>query len=917
VSPGRRRRLVDPAVPDDVERELRFHLEMRQRELEEEGWSPEEARREASRRFGNRERIREACMAIEKNQRRARERARFTETLVQDLGFAVRTLVRSPGFTAVALVTLALGIGINTALFSVVNGVLLRPLDFPEPDRLVTVNERSETGREIPVAWPNFQDWRAGTSSFEGMAAWASGSYTVVNEGGAERVSAATVTQDFFPVMGVLPLLGRGLGPSDFQEGTARVAVVSHGLWLRMFGGETELDRLQLRLGSSPLPVVGVMPPGFSWPQGVEAWMPMVDASTQWSRTAHNWRVVARLGPGVSLERGAAEVEAVTQRLREVHAGEIDAAGAVVTDLRTATVGGVRRPLYLLLGAALLVLLVACCNLSSTLLARAAARRREMAIRSALGAGRGRVVRQLLTESMVLTLGGALLGVVVALGLLRILLALAPPTLPRTAAVGIDPTVLLFTLALSVSTALVFGLVPALSASKGDLRGSLAEGGRGTAGSGRPLAWHLLVGSEVALALVLLVGAGLLTRSFAGLLAVDPGFQREGLLTASVTLPPPTRPASFDDPASMMAAEAEILELWGRILPATAASPGVRSAGFVNYLPLSGMNANGLFLIADALPPLDGLDGADMNQVRAFMGPLMQRIQNGEPGVGGDAGYRIVGGDYFQAMGIPLLEGRFFSSADDGRTGHVALVNETMARSFWPGESPVGKRILTGGMDRWGAVPTTIVGVVGDVRHSGPATDPYPEYFLHYLQRPARGTVATLVFRAEGDPSPLVPPLRARLREVAPEVPATFVTMNDRMALRTAQERFSMAVLGAFAVLALVLAAVGIYGVVSYAVARRTREMGIRIALGATPRGVRGLVVRGSMASVLGGAAAGLALTLVLGRWMESLLHGVGTRDPVTLVVVTGLLLLAGWLATFIPARKGTRVDPIITMRAE
>lgn len=856
-------------------------------------------------------------MAIETTHRRARDRARFTETLLQDLTFAVRTLGRSPGFTAVALVTLALGIGINTALFSVVNGVLLRPLDFPEPHRLVTVNERTESGREIPVAWPNFVDWRASTSSFSGMAAWASGSYTVLNEGGAERVSAATVTNDFFPVMGVAPVLGRALAPADFQEGSEQVAVLSHGLWLRMFGGERELDRLQIRLGSAPLPVVGVMPPGFSWPQGTEAWIPMVNASQQWSRTAHNWRVLARLGEGVALERGAADLEAVTQRLRELHAGEINAAGALVTDLRSATVGNVRRPLYLLLGAALLVLLVACCNLSSTLLARAATRRREVAIRSALGAGRSRVIRQLLTESLVLTLAGALLGVLVALGLLRVLLALAPPTLPRTAGVGIDVPVLLFTLGLSVATALLFGLVPALSASKGDLRGSLAEGGRGAAGTGRPMAWHLLVGAEVALALLLLVGAGLLTRSFAGLLAVDPGFQRDGVLTASLTLPPPSRPVDFDDPSSVAAAEAEVLELWGRVLPAAMSAPGARATGFVNYLPLSGMNANGLFLMADGLPPLDARDMNDMNRVREFLGPLMQRMQGGEPGIGGDAGYRIVGGEYFQAMGIPLLEGRFFTAADDGGTGHVVLVNETMARSFWPGESPVGRRILTGGMDRWGAVPTTIVGVVGDVRHAGPAAEPYPEYFLHYLQRPFRGAGATLVFRTDGDPASLVPPVRARLREVAPEVPVTFVTMNDRMAVRTAQERFSMAVLGGFAILALVLAAVGIYGVVSYAVARRTREMGIRIALGATPGEVRGLVVRGSMAAVVGGAAVGLGLSLGLGRWIQSLLHGVSARDPGTLLVVTALLIGAGWLATFIPARQGTRVDPIITMRAE
>lgn len=842
---------------------------------------------------------------------------RHLEQSAQDLRFAVRTLARSPGFTVVALVTLALGIGANTAIFSVVNGVLLRPLDFPEPHRLFAVDEVGAAGQVMPTAWPNFMDWREGAGSTQGLAAWSASLYTLQGEGTTERIRGATVSEDFFPVLGVRPMLGRTLGPEEVHEGASQVAVISHGLWLRMFGGNAELDGLALRMGGSSLPIVGVMPPGFDYPTGTEAWLPFVQQSTQWSRSAHNWRVVGRLAPGASLPRAAGELSAISVRIREAHGDQANLVDASVRDLRETLVGNARRPLFILLGAAAFVLLVACCNLASTLMARSAGRRREVAIRSALGADRGRVVRQLLTESLLLTGGGALLGLALAVGLVRVILAIAPASLPRTGDVGIDLPVLFFTLVLTVVTALVFGLVPALRSADTDVRGALASGGRAGSAGGGPLAWNLLIGSEVALALVLLVGAGLLGRSFSHLVGVDPGFRAQGVLTAAITLPAAGRQVPMGDLQGWVDIEGEVLANWDRLIPAAASAPGVRRLGLVNHLPFSGQDQNGTFLVADDLPPLPADFARGIDALRTLMDDVMARIRAGDHSAGGNAGYRIVGGDYFDVMGIPLLEGRSFGPQDGEGSAPVAVINEAMARRFWPGESAVGKRFLTGGMDRWGAVPVTVTGVVGNVRHGGPTSDPYPEYFLHYRQRPMAGQSFFMVLEADGDPRGLVPGVRARLREAAPDVPATLTPMSERMAGRTAQERFSMSVLGGFAVLALTLAAVGIYGVVSYAVARRTREMGIRIALGAAPSTVQALVMRGALTWVVAGLGVGLTVALILGRSLESQLHGVTPRDPLTLLSVTTVLGLAAVLAALVPARRSTRVDPLITMKAE
>lgn len=906
--PADRRRLVPPSAADDVQRELSFHLEMRERELVAEGWEPGEARREALRRFGDMDRVEEACVEIETERRNSRARARGLDELLQDLRFAVRTLGRNPGFTAVAILTLALGIGLNSAVFSVVNGVLLRPLDHPEPHRLVRVDELSERGNPNPVAWPNFLDWRAGSRSFTGMAAYGASATTLQGEAGAERVVVGRVTEDFFPVMQVTPLLGRTFRPEEMTPGAAPVAVISHALWQRLFGGAPALDGLTLRSGPSLVPVVGVLPEGFDFPFGSEAWIP-VDPSMQGdSRTAHNWRVVARLAEGASLASAAAEVDALTRRLREVHGSEMDAAGAGLLPLRDALVGDLRRPLLLLLVAAGLVLLVACCNLSSTLLARAANRRREVAIRTALGASRSRVARQLLTETAVLTFAGAVAGLLLSLVLVRALLALAPANLPRADQVAVDLPVLGFTLGISVLTALLFGLLPAVRTSGWGLRDTMDQGGRGGAGGRGHRVWDLLVGGEVALALLLLVGSGLVVRSFVNLSQVDPGFEPRGVLTVSVNLPPSASDASADQ---------DVLDRWGRILPALESLPGVESVGLTSALPFTGQGANGLWVAAAAAPPLEGLPLDDPAALWRTLEPLMEQVRGGDLSAGGDAGYRLVGGDYFGAMGIPLREGRTFQPGDRYDAPHVAVINETMARRHWPGESPVGKRFFTGGMDRWGIVPTEIVGVVADVRHFGPAAEPVPEYFVSALQRPARSQSAILVIRSSVPPESLVSAVRTRLSELAPDVPASFLPMEDRLSRFTSQERFSVLILGAFGVLALILAAIGIYGVVSYAVSRRTREMGIRLALGATPGDVRRLVMRGSMAAVGAGLVVGLLVALNLGPWMEDLLHGVGPRDPATLIAVTAVLLLAAWWATFLPARRGTRVDPIITMRAE
>ncbi len=812
--------------------------------------------------------------------------------ILQDFKYAIRTLARSPAFTVVAVLTLALGIGANTAIYSLVDGVLLRPLPYEDSDEIVRVMERNDAFSTMSVAWPNYVDWREQNRTLESLAVYAAYSTTILGGERPVQGTGAMVSEEFFDVLGVSPLRGRGLRPEDHREGVAPVAVVSHGFWQNELGTPEDLSGITLEAGPSSLSfeVVGVMPPSFDFPLGTDVWLPaelQVYGAT--SRTAHNYRGLGRLADGVALPAAQRELSAIIARANAGNDSEYAGTGAELTRLHAALTGSARQPLYLLLGASALLLLVACSNLASNFLARARSRERELAVRASLGAGRSRLVRQLFAEALTLSAAGAAAGLLLAQAVIRALTALAPPgTIPRLEGVGLDPGVLAFTGAVTVVTAVLFGLFPALRASRSDPGSALRAGQRGSSGRVQDRVWRLLVGGEAALAVVLLVGSGLLVRSFGEVLSVDPGFDSQGVVAVDLSLPA-TR---FPDDASKAAYFQELRRELERV-------PGARDVGIVDNLPLGAGISNG--------------------QIHVDGGP--------RPFVSGR--YQSASAGYFEVMEIPLLRGRLFDERDHADAEHVAVVSESFAELAWPGEDPVGKRITGGGMDNYtdpdSAGPAShpqvrwarVIGVVGDVRHRSLTEDVAPTYYFHYVQRPMRMLSAHAVVDVAGDPRALATPIRTAARRASPDVPVDVRPMDGVVLSAVGDRRFTMLILAAFGLSALLLAAVGIYGVVSYSVARRTREMGIRIALGARPVDVRSLVQRGALVTVVVGSAAGLLGALALSRVVRSFLYQVSPADPLTLGAVAAALVGTAWLASWIPARRSTRVDPMRTMRAE
>ncbi|HEX9580051.1 MAG TPA: ABC transporter permease [Gemmatimonadales bacterium] len=869
-------------VERDVRDELAFHLEARKAELVAAGWEPEAARREAERAFGDVTRVEEECREITARTRRARRRADTVYAFGQDLLFAARLLRKSPGFATVAISTLALGIGANTAIFSVVNGVLLRPMPYQDADRIVTVRETHQNGWGDPP-WANFVDLREQNRSFEAMASHGSAVITVLGADQVARVRAGAVSQDFFRVFGVRPARGRLPSAEEHREGALPVAVVSDAFWRGYMGGRTDVDQVVLRASHS-YQVIGVLPPGFNYPAGADVWVPLELDRQPPSRTAHNWAAVGKLREGVRPEQAERELGGLLTRLGQIYAADFDATGAWVITLQEQLTGSMERPLYLLLGAAGLLLIAACTNLASTLLARGTARQGELAVRSALGAGRERLVRQLFAESVLLAALSAVAGVVVALALQRALLAMAPADLPGLEAVSLDGWVLAFTALTAVATAVLFGLLPAVRVSTADPSAALREGARAGSGPARQRIWSVLIATEVALAVVLLAGSGLLMRSFWRTLRVDPGFATRGVLTVGVNLPVLT----YDT-------YEKAVGFHHRALAVLAGIPGVERVGMVNVLPLGGTNPNGLTEV----------EGRPISR---------ENFADAVPAV-----YRIASADYFAAMGIRLIRGRTFEDRDGPDAPHVVVVSQTYAAQAWPGEDPIGKRMRPAGMDPPPLEPfATVVGVVGDARARSLTDDaPRPTYFYSYRQRPYRTRSMTVALRIAGPPAAISGTVRDALRGVDPNVPVDFRTMEERVAGTLADERFTVAVLGTFAAFALVLAAVGIYGVVSYAAARRTREMGIRMALGAPAPAVRWLMQQRVLGAVAIGGALGLVASLALSRALSSLLYQVRATDPLTILAVVVALGPAAWLASWFPARRGTRVDPMIAIRAE
>jgi len=801
---------------------------------------------------------------------------------LRDLRFGVRTLLRSPGFAVAAIITLGLGIGANSAIFSVVNGVILRPLPFDDPHELVWIREVSNRGGLMPVAWPNYQDWREHGTSLAGVAAFSTFSTTVLGGEEPAVVSGAVVGEDFWKVFPVRPERGRLTVPADHLPGAPLSVVVSRSFWQNELGGRA-LEALTLELLGETARVVGVLPHGFDFPAGTRIWGPAEPFNTSASRTAHNWDVVGRLVGGGHLAAALEEIDLITKRAVAQAADEDPdflAVGASVVPLADEIVGDVRRPLFMLLGAAGLVLLVACVNLASTLLAHGAARERELAVRASLGAGQGRIARQLLAESLLLAALGGAAGVGLAHGLIRGVHASSPSFLPRLSEVGVDGAVLAYSAGIVLVTALLFGLLPAWRLSRHDAVDGLRSGGRGNALDHRGWIWRVLVSAEVALALVLLVGSGLLVRSFQSLLAEETGFDAGDVVVAPVSLSQIRYPDGQDH-----------VRFYDALLRELESSREVSAAGLMSTVPLHGPMGTGRM-------ELDG------DVAKHAVG-----------------GYVVASAGAFRALDIPLLQGRLFGGGDRADTEHVAVVSRSFAERYWPREDPVGRQVSGGGMDDFYQERrfARVVGVVGDVRHRDLGQEATPTVYFPYTQRPfrIRFGAGVVVEAASGGPAALVPLVRRALSVADPDVPVRTRTLEEAVRQSLGERRFVMTVLGGFGLTALLLAGVGIFGVVSYNVARRNREMGIRLALGASPGAVRRDVVARAMAMVGAGLTVGLAGAVILSRTMRSLLYEVSPMDPVALAAAAALLAMTGFLASWLPARSVSRADPMVTMRAE
>ena len=817
--------------------------------------------------------------------------------LIQDLSYGSRTLAKNPGFTAVAVLALALGIGANTAIFSVVNGVLLQPLPYRDPDRLMRLSERSPDFGTMSVACPNFVDWKDQNRSFAGLASVRWEDYDLTGGGQPEHLRGKMVSADFFRVLGISPVLGRDFDPRADRLGASPVVLIGGGLWSRRFGSNPAVLGSQLTLNGRSYTIAGVVPAGFQFEGAADVYtlLEQWDDILARSREMHpGMYVVGRLKPGVTQAQAQSEMTAIAARLAEAYPKSNSKHGVNVAPLAGAIVGNVRPTLLVLLGAVGFVLLIACANVANLLLARSAVRQKEFAIRAAIGAGRGRVVRQLLTESVVLALAGGIAGLAVARWGTQAVLAAVPGGLPRMENIGVDGWVLAFTLGVSLLTGIVFGLAPALQIPVTDMHETLKEGSRGSSAGHRRVR-NLLVVSEVAAALVLLAGAGLMLRTIWSLGGVNPGFDPNHVLTYSVGLSPADTSSSD-----------RILRTFEQTVDRVRNVPGVKSAGVSALIPLSGRDNEIPFYVNGRPRPTSQ---GDM---------LWALLYVTDPG-------------YLRAMGIPLLRGRYIGPQDMHRGTHVVVIDDVMARTVFPHEDPLGKSIvvadLSGDLGPEISVPMEIIGIVGHVSHWGLASDAAArvrsELYLPWSQVPdqfMKGTAAgsTFVVRTGADPLAMLPAVRGAVLEAGHDQPVYGVRPMDQIVSASiADRRFSMLLLGIFAALALLLAAVGIYGVISYTVAQRTREIGIRMVLGAGRADVLKVVVTQAMLPVLAGLAIGLAASFGLTRLMAGMLYGVNAGDPVTFIGVALVLAAVALVATLVPARRATRIAPVVALRYE
>jgi predicted permease len=877
-----------PAREAEIVEELAQHAEDRYRELLSGGATEAEARRATLDEMGGHELLARGLRAVERADAPepvvlgAGSRERLLAGLGQDLRYGFRTLRKNPGFTAIAMLALALGIGANTAMFSVVNGVLLRPLAYPDPDRLLMVFD-SQTS----VAYPDFLDWRRQSRSFTDMGTFRSDDFNFTGAGQPEQVSGEFVSASLFPVLGVAPFLGRNFLPEEDRQGAACAVMLSYRFWKGRFGADPNILGKALTLNAASCAVVGVLPADFRFRERAQVYVPIEQWNSVELRTREEHpglQVIGRLKRGATIETAQADLASICNGLARIYPRTNAGHGAKVVRMKDAIVGYIRPTLMLLVGAVGFVLIIACANVANLLLARATARKREFAIRAALGADRGRVVRQLLTESVLLSLGGATIGLLLARWGTRLVLAAAPGSLPRSGEIGIDPYVLLFTLAVSVVTGVLFGLAPAFHGANANPQEFLKEGARG-AGGGHHRAEGVFVAVEIGLAVILLAGAGLMIESLWRLWQVDPGFNTGGILTTQVALSP-----------KVMASPPGIRLAYQQMLGRVAAVPGVQSAAITSVVPLSERDSE--------IPFWPGTGPQ----------PAQDRMTS--------AMFYIVTPDYPRVMEIPLRRGRFFTDRDDLASPPVVVIDDVLARRVFPGQDPVGRQ-----MSIMVLGPVQVVGVVGHVKHWGLDYDDTAkvrdQIYFPVLQVPDKflsEAVAglTLLLRTGPEPLNLVSAVRAQVAGPTQDQPIYAVrTMEQIIAGSLAQRRFTMLLLIIFAATALLLAAVGIYGVMSYAVTRRTHELGIRAALGASRGEIVGLVLRQGMKLAAIGMAAGLVAALALTRFLAGLLYGVRPADPATLAAVTLLLGGIALLACYIPARRAAAVDAVIALRCE
>ena len=822
------------------------------------------------------------------------------ETVLHDLRHALRILRRSPGFTSIAVLTLALAIGAITAIFSVVYGVLLRPLPYNNPDRIMAIFEINSHGSRSRLADPNFDDFRDQNRSFQSIAKYTD--WTASVSGGSEptRTTVASVSPDFLKVFRIQPTIGRDFVSSDAVKGSAPVALVSYGYWKQNLGSSLDFSQLHLKIDNEIYAVIGVLPDRFQFPQEAALWVPADRDGENPSRTSHNYSAIARLKDGVSVAQANAEISSIAQRIHATSSeqGDYLLKDAAVVPLSESITGKVRPALLILLGAVGFLLLVACANVANLLLAQASSRERELAVRSALGAGRGRLVRQFLTESLLLSLLSGSLGVIGAQFGVSALIALAPESLPRLDSISINIPVLAFAFGISAIVAMGLGVFTALRATSGNVREGLGEGGRGQAGSRRTQRIsRSIVAAQIAITLTLVIGAGLLGRSMMKVLDVDPGFRVDKIVTMDVALP-------FVDSAD---AKANQSAFFTNLIDGLKQIPGVQQVGATNGLPMDGGLPDGMFLrMTPAELPKNPANTEALSRQFQVLFQQKDRI--------GNADFGVATAGYFKTLGIPLLRGRVFDDRDAPDASHVALISESLARADWPGQDPIGRTIEFGNMDGDMRL-LTIVGVVGDVHEYGLDAPPRPTVYVDLFQRPRPWMTITMLTNTHTQI--ITASARRVLQELNPEIPPRFRTFPQIYSASLGSRRFNLILITFFGIVALVLATAGVFGVMAYSVSRRTREIGVRVALGARSRDVLTMIVGQGMRTIMAGIVVGLVGSLILTRTMQSLLFDVTPTDPLTFVAVIVLLISAALLACYLPARRATKVNPIVALRYE